>query len=152
MFSRAFAPKRLHCHLAARLVAGKGNLGRKTNVLGGSLTVRGMASSTQGKRRFAPLGTNSTGGSDDGAQQLRGIVFDMDGTLCMFISHFPFLVLGRGRGGCIKTIAIPRDSRIHSPAPSPLRVTFLFIPPLHLLTEKSQASPKTTCSAKCAPR
>ncbi|KAM0714986.1 hypothetical protein Q7P37_009451 [Cladosporium fusiforme] len=45
-----------------------------------------MASSPQGRRRFAPLGTSSGGKSGDadagGAQQLRGIVFDMDGTLC----------------------------------------------------------------------
>jgi hypothetical protein len=38
-----------------------------------------MASSQHGKRRFAPLGQSAT----DGTPALQGIVFDMDGTLCM---------------------------------------------------------------------
>ena len=37
-----------------------------------------MASSTRPQRRFAPLGQPAT----EGAPQLQGIVFDMDGTLC----------------------------------------------------------------------
>lgn len=51
-----------------------------------SLPIRSMAS--QGKRRFAPLGSSSADGSDgdEGVQKLKGIVFDMDGTLCMFFS------------------------------------------------------------------
>lgn len=43
-------------------------------------TIR-MASS---KRRFAPLGQAGT----DGAPALKGIVFDMDGTLCTLLSSF----------------------------------------------------------------
>jgi len=42
-------------------------------------TVR-MASSMRPQRRFAPLGKPGT----EGAPQLQGIVFDMDGTLCMY--------------------------------------------------------------------
>jgi hypothetical protein len=43
-----------------------------------------MASSKPPQRRFAPLGKPAT----EGAPQLEGIVFDMDGTLCEL---FPYV-------------------------------------------------------------
>ena len=43
-----------------------------------SSTAIRMASSQNNKRRFAPLGQPGT----DEAPALKGIVFDMDGTLC----------------------------------------------------------------------
>lgn len=38
------------------------------------------SSQEQSKRRFAPVGRKA--GGNDGAVELKGIVFDMDGTLC----------------------------------------------------------------------
>jgi hypothetical protein len=115
-----------------------------------------MASSQQpSKRRFTPLGQPAT----DGAPALQGIVFDMDGTLCK--SSTQSKKGSRASEDEIRTQnKIKQVSRIPSPLlSSPLlpnhniryRTTK---PTTHSLTtpfQTQQASPKTTCSAKCAP-
>jgi hypothetical protein len=53
-----------------------------------------MASSTRPQRRFAPLGQPAT----EGAPQLQGIVFDMDGTLC----KYPFSI-SENKKWCMET-------------------------------------------------
>lgn len=47
-------------------------------------------SSKPARRSFAPLGASQSNDSGAG-EQLKGVVFDMDGTLCM-INHLPPLI------------------------------------------------------------
>lgn len=102
MFSRTVLyARRLHCNshccstALSRVSSIPGIISRRNTVRGPSPPpVRKMSS--QAKRRFAPLsGSADESAGDDGAQKLRGIVFDMDGTLCRFScsssSCFPFL-------------------------------------------------------------
>ena len=51
------------------------------------------APAEQSRRRFAPVGRRTGGGNDGGVQQLKGIVFDMDGTLCEYFSIILSLIV-----------------------------------------------------------
>lgn len=45
-------------------------------------TMSGNATSKRQKHRFAPIPSNSSSSQQNNSMKLKGIIFDMDGTLC----------------------------------------------------------------------
>jgi hypothetical protein len=107
-----------------------------------------MASSMRPQRRFAPLGQPAT----EGAPQLQGIVFDMDGTLC----KYPFSI-SENKKWWIDTRNKERDKKkvhdtplIHqkthfhpSPMPLFLRTKHPYDLPHHPKRKKKNGHPPT---------